>query len=117
MDRALGKALGMSGSKAAGLLATYLHAFVLLVSLVLVPADPLFKTYENAATMALTDQAPDEPVENPQFDGPDDLFWKATQLAEVSLRDGERTSCAQDAPRASGCGRAFHARGPPPALV
>ena len=42
---------GTSGGRLAALAASYLHAFILLVSLVLVPADPLFKSYENATTL------------------------------------------------------------------
>lgn len=94
----------MGGKKAATLVATYLHAFVLLASLILVPADPLLKTYENAASLTLIDQAPDEPVEEAaNLDGDDHLFWLQAQQAEVSLRDGERRCHSQDAPRASGC--------------
>jgi hypothetical protein len=104
---------GNCGRKAAGLAAAYLHAFVLLVSLVLVPADPLFKTYENATTLALTDAAPDEAVQDVKLDGDDKSFWTLAQQARVGLRDGERRCHSQEAPRASGCGRSFHARGPP----
>jgi hypothetical protein len=99
------------------LAATYLHALVLLVSLVLVPADPLLKTYETSITLALTDGAPDEPVEQVRVGGDDHSFWILTQQAQVSLRDGERRCHSQEAPRASGCGRSFHARGPPGAAV
>ncbi len=103
----------MGRSKVAGSLATYLHAFILLASLVLVPADPLFKTYENAATMALADQLPDESVDKISMGGEDPTFLHSVLLAKVGLLDGERKSHCQDAPRVSGCGRAFHARGPP----
>lgn len=99
--------------KAAALAATYLHVFILLVSLVLVPADPLFKSYEDAATLALTDASQDEAVEEAKLDGDDKSFWYLAQQAQVSLRDGERRCHTQEAPRASGCGRSFHARGPP----
>jgi hypothetical protein len=97
----------------AALTASYLHAFILLVSLVLVPADPLFKTYENATTLALSDASFDETAEAPKLDGDDQSFWYLAQQARVSLRDGERRCHSQEAPRASGCGRSFHARGPP----
>ncbi len=99
--------------KVAALAAAYLHAFVLLVSLVLVPADPLFKSYENATALAMTDSSPDETVENVKIDGDEKSFWFLAQQARVSLRDGERRCHTQEAPRASGCGRSFHARGPP----
>jgi hypothetical protein len=95
------------------LAAAYLHAFVLLVSLVLVPADPLFKSYENSATLALTDASPDETVDETKIDGDDKSFSTLAQQARVSLRAGERKCHSQEAPRASGCGRSFHARGPP----
>ncbi len=93
--------------------AAYLHAFVLLVSLVLVPADPLFKSYENVTTLALTDASPDEAVEEAKLDNDDTAFWYVAQQARVSLLDAERRCHTQDAPRTSGCGRSFHARGPP----
>lgn len=93
--------------------AAYLHAFVLLVSLILVPADPLFRSFEDVQTLALVDATPDESVEEARLDGDDQLFWHLAQLARVSLRDAERRCHNQEAPRASGCGRSFHARGPP----
>lgn len=107
---------GETGKKERGVVAiaaAWLHAFVLLTSLVLVPADPLFKTYENAATMALADQAPDEAAEEKSAGGDDHSLWSLTQRDEVTLRLGERLCHSQEAPRVSGCGRSFHARGPP----
>ena len=97
----------------AALAAAYLHAFILLTSLVLVPADPLFKSYEETATIALADPSFDETVEEARMDGDDRSFWYLAQQARVGLRDGERRCHSQEAPRASGCGRSFHARGPP----
>jgi hypothetical protein len=104
---------GISRGKVVAMAAAYLHAFVLLASLVLVPADPLFKSYENAQTLALTDATLDEAVEEARIDGGEQSFWYLAQQARVSLLDGERRCHTQEAPRASGCGRSFHARGPP----
>ena len=109
----MGGETGKRGRGAVASAAACLHAFVLLASLVLVPADPLFKTYENAATMALADQAPDEAVEKKSAGGDDHSLWSLARRDEVSLRLGERLCHAQEAPRVSGCGRSFHARGPP----
>jgi hypothetical protein len=109
----MGQMCRTSRGQLAALAAAYLHAFVLLVSLVLVPADPLFKTYENVTTLALTEASADETIEDAKIDGDDQSFWTLAQRARVSLRDGERRCHSQEAPRASGCGRAFHARGPP----
>lgn len=109
----MGEVTGEKGRGLVANIATLLHAFVLLASLVLVPADPLFKTYENAATMALADQAPDEAVEEKSAGGDDHSLWILARSDEVSLRLGERLCHAQEAPRVSGCGRSFHARGPP----
>lgn len=99
------------------LAAAYLHAFVLMVSLVLVPADPLFKTFENVTTLALTDASVDDNIEDAKIDGDDLSVWTLSQRARVSLRDGQRRCHSQDAPRASGCGRSFHARGPPVSTI
>ncbi|MEN9709970.1 MAG: hypothetical protein RIQ68_2378 [Pseudomonadota bacterium] len=109
----MGSETGKKGRGVVAIAAAWLHAFVLLASLVLVPADPLFKTYENAATMALADQAPDEAVEKKSAGGDDHSLWSLSQRDEVSLRLGERLCHSQEAPRVSGCGRSFHARGPP----
>lgn len=111
----MGNQTGERGRGVAALAAAWLHAFVLLVSLILVPADPFFKTYENTATMALADQAPDEAVEEKSAGGDDVSLWNLAQRDEVSLRLAERLCHAQEAPRTSGCGRSFHARGPPAA--
>jgi hypothetical protein len=111
----MGGETGKRGREVAAIAAAWLHAFVLLVSLILVPADPLFKAYENTATMALVDQAPDEAVEEKSADGGDVSLWNLAQRDEVSLRLAERLCHAQEAPRTSGCGRSFHARGPPSA--
>lgn len=108
---------GISRGRFAALAAAYLHAFVLLASLVLVPADPLFKTYENAATLALTDVSFDETIEEAKIGGDDQSFWFLAQRARVGLRAGERRCHSQEAPRASGCGRSFHARGPPVSMI
>ncbi len=91
----------------------WLHALVLLFSLVVVPADPLFKTYENAAVMALADQAPDESATKKGLEGNDLSLWSLAQRDEVGMRLGEQICLTQEAPRVSGCGRSFHARGPP----
>jgi hypothetical protein len=109
----MGSETGKKGRGVVAIAAAWLHAFVLLASLVLVPADPLFKTYENAATMALADQAPDEAVEEKRMGGDDVSLWSLAQRDEVSLRLAERLCHSQEAPRVSGCGRSFHARGPP----
>ena len=109
----MGGNTGKMGRGLVALAAAWLHAVVLLASLILVPADPLFKTYENAATMALADQAPDEAVEKESAGGDDQSLWSLAHRDEVSLRLGERVCHAQEAPRVSGCGRSFHARGPP----
>ena len=69
----MGSETGKTGRGVVAIAAAWLHAFVLLASLVLVPADPLFKTYENAATMALADQAPDEAVEKKSARGENEL--------------------------------------------
>lgn len=106
-----------SRGKLAALAAAYLHAFVLMVSLVLMPADPLFKTFENVTTLALTDASVDDNIEDGKIDGDDQSFWTLAQRAGVSLRDGKRRCHSQEAPRASGCGRSFHARGPPVSTI
>ncbi len=109
--------LGMRERAGVAKAAAWLHAFVLLFSLVVVPADPLFKTYENAAVMALADQAPDESATKKGLDGDDLSLWTLARRDEVGLRLGERLCHTQEAPRVSGCGRSFHARGPPPAFA
>lgn len=113
----MGDETGEKGRGLVAIVATWLHAFVLLTSLVMVPADPLFKTYENAATMALADQAPDEAVEEKSLDGDDHSLRILAQGDEVILRLGKRLCLTQEAPRVSGCGRSFHARGPPGAAA
>ncbi len=97
--------------------AALLHAFVLMFSLVVVQADPLFNTYENVTEMALADQAPDESAEKKSLDGDDLSLWSLARRDQVSLRLGEQLCHSQDAPRVSGCGRSFHARGPPAIIV
>lgn len=109
----MGDETGEKGRGLVAIIAAWLHAFVLLTSLVLVPADPLFKTYENAATMALVDQAPDEAVEEKSLSGDDHSLWVFAKIDEVTLRLGAILCLTQEAPRVSGCGRSFHARGPP----
>lgn len=109
----MGGEMGKRGRGLVAIAAAWLHACLLLASLVLVPADPLFKTYENAATMALADQAPDEAVEEKSAGGDDPSLWTLAQREKVGLRLGERLCLTQEAPRVSGCGRSFHARGPP----
>jgi hypothetical protein len=113
----MGQLCRTSGGKLVALAAAYLHAFVLMVSLVLVPADPLFKTFENVTTLALTDASVDDNIEDAKIDGDDLSVWTLSQRARVSLRDGQRRCHSQDAPRASGCGRSFHARGPPASMI
>jgi hypothetical protein len=104
---------GSSRGKVVALAAAYLHAFVLLLSLVLVPANPLFNSYESAQTLALTDASLDEAVEEATIEGGDQSFWCLSQQARVSLLDWERRRHRQEAPRGSSCGLSFHARGPP----
>jgi len=106
---------GKRGRGVVAIAAAWLHAVLLLASLVLVPADPLFKSFENTATMALADQAPDEAAEEKSAGGDDVTLWSLAQRDEVSLRLAERLCHSQEAPRVSGCGRSFHARGPPAA--
>jgi hypothetical protein len=106
-----------SRGKLAALAAAYLHAFVLMVSLVLMPADPLFKTFENVTTLALIDASVDDNIEDGKIDGDDQSFWTLAQRAGVSLPDGKRRCYSQEAPRASGCSHSFHARGPPVSTI
>lgn len=109
MRRVGGKGIG----KGAALAAAYLHAFLLLVALVLVPADPLFKSYENSATVSLVDASADETVDDTRIDGDDNSFWTFAQQTHVPLCGGESGRLAQEAPRDGGCSRFFHARAPP----
>jgi hypothetical protein len=93
--------------------ATYLHAFVLLLALLTLPVDPFCESFENSIVIGVMDQGPDETVDKVDLTGGDPAWWNSSLLGLTDLRDGQKTTNGQDAPRGGCCGRAFHARGPP----
>lgn len=104
-------------ARLATVVASWLHALIILAAIALVPADPQLMTSENVNPVVMADLGFDEVTETiTSLDGDPDLLVIASG-DKVVLRHGERLCHAHEAPRASRCGEAFHARGPPARLT
>ena len=101
----------------AGFAATYIHALILLLSIIALPGESFEKSYDNRLAIGVSDSGPDSSLDDLSVAGDQPSDELHGDNGTYGHAHGRRLGLSNEAPHRARDARAFHARGPPTLTV